>query len=367
MSEHIDDRAVALAALDEGDPEWVTARAHADACPDCARALDEGARIMRSIDDVPAFEPPAPDLLRQISSTIQREMAADARRQSRALAAMFPRVKAWYLSAAVIGQLAVVVHALVMAAIGDRPLAWIGAALAIGAVPTRVLSYYVIHTPRTSRWMFGLLATAVAGVALLVASGSPPKLAVAECLLGVASAAYYVFGYSRFGRQASSQLAVGAQLPHFLLENDRGEPVDVDRYRGAPVVFLFFRGNWCPLCMAQIHEIAAQYRELHELGVKVALVSPQPHHNTAMLSKRYDVAFDFLVDPGTRAARRLGILHEAGVPAGLGLLGYARDTVLPTVVVADREGKILFSDQTDNYRLRPEPSTFLSVLRPARS
>ena len=129
---------------------------------------------------------------------------------------------------------------------------------------------------------------------------------------------------------------------------------------------MFFRGNWCPLCMCQVKEITKQYRELAELGVRVALISPQPHHNAQLLSARFDVDFDFLVDPGARAAKTLGIFHANGVPAGLELLGYARDTVLPTVVVADREGKILFSDQTDNYRVRPEPSTFMSVLRFAR-
>jgi hypothetical protein len=35
---------------------------------------------------------------------------------------------------------------------------------------------------------------------------------------------------------------------------------------------------------------------------------------------------------------------------------------MPTVVVTDAGGRILFADQTDNYRVRPEPSTFLAVL-----
>ena len=41
--------------------------------------------------------------------------------------------------------------------------------------------------------------------------------------------------------------------------------------------------------MAQIKEIAAQYSELHELGARVALVSPQPHNNTVSLAKKFDV------------------------------------------------------------------------------
>jgi hydroxymethylpyrimidine pyrophosphatase-like HAD family hydrolase len=42
---------------------------------------------------------------------------------------------------------------------------------------------------------------------------------------------------------------------------------------------------------------------------------------------------------------------------------YAPHTVMPTVVVTDADGTIVFSDQTDNYRVRPEPDMFLAILR----
>jgi len=42
-------------------------------------------------------------------------------------------------------------------------------------------------------------------------------------------------------------------------------------------------------------------------------------------------------------------------------LGYDSDTVLPTAILTDQNGVILFTDQTDNYRVRPEPDTFLRV------
>jgi hypothetical protein len=36
--------------------------------------------------------------------------------------------------------------------------------------------------------------------------------------------------------------------------------------------------------------------------------------------------------------------------------------VFPTAIVTDAEGRILLADQTDNYRVRPEPFTFLAAL-----
>ncbi len=43
-------------------------------------------------------------------------------------------------------------------------------------------------------------------------------------------------------------------------------------------------------------------------------------------------------------------------------MGYDSDTVLPTVIITDEKGKIIFVDLTDNYRVRPEPETFLQII-----
>ena len=97
----------------------------------------------------------------------------------------------------------------------------------------------------------------------------------------------------------------------------------------------------------------------------MALISPQPPGHTRRLAKKMGVPFLFLVDRGNRAAAKLGIEAPAGIPFGFQVLGYASDSVLPTVVITDASGKILFADLTDNYRVRPEPATFLEVLRGA--
>jgi peroxiredoxin len=174
----------------------------------------------------------------------------------------------------------------------------------------------------------------------------------------------YTRWYSRFGREPSEGLAVGAALPGGLpfVEQGRG-PITAEELRGRPTVLLFYRGNWCPLCMAQVGEIAARWREIEALGAQVVLVSPQDEGHTRALAARHDVAFRYLRDDGLVAARRLGIVNEDGTPAGM--LGYESDTVLPTLVVTDAEGRIVYADQTDNYRVRPTPDTVLAALRTA--
>lgn len=217
---------------------------------------------------------------------------------------------------------------------------------------------------RTSANLPLVLAASGAGVGLSMlgaAFGSTPSgLPLTYALLGFGGLILYVVWYSRLGRAPSAALRVGGLLPELELEDESGRPISASAFRGSPAVFLFYRGNWCPLCMAQIRELAKEYKNLEARGTKVALVSPQSHENTRTLAARYEVPFRFLVDPGGRAARQLGILHEAGVP--LGIPGYDPDTVFPTAIVTDAEGRILLADQTDNYRVRPEPLTFLAAL-----
>jgi peroxiredoxin len=201
--------------------------------------------------------------------------------------------------------------------------------------------------------------TVVTGTSLQT---SPAYVAIALAASNIAGWFVYIYWYSRFAKRNKELLAVGKPLPKFALENEAGEPVQSKTFEGHPTLWMFYRGNWCPLCMAQIREVAQQYQELDKRGVKVALVSPQPHGHTRQLAEKMKVPFQFLVDVKNQAARQLDILSENGIPKGFEVLGYDSDTVLPTVIMTNSEGKIIFADLTDNYRVRPEPATFLEVL-----
>jgi peroxiredoxin len=218
---------------------------------------------------------------------------------------------------------------------------------------------------RTSAHFASLIVLGAIGVILSHAGyargGSivGPVLAVAGFVAFLA----YVYWYSVFGRSESHRLAVGNVLPEFELKNVAGELLQSSSLTDKAAIWLFYRGNWCPLCMAQIKELATQYRYFLEQGVRVALISPQSHRKTIALAKKFDVSFDFLTDEDNRAARELNIANDFGTPMGIQMLGYASETVLPTVIITDVGGRILWAHETDNYRVRPEPEQFLSILR----
>ena len=68
------------------------------------------------------------------------------------------------------------------------------------------------------------------------------------------------------------------------------------------------------------------------------------------------------MDKENEAAKALGIFAKQGTPTAMVALGYELDTVMPTIIITDKCGDIIYSDLTDNYRVRPEPQEFLKVL-----
>lgn len=259
------------------------------------------------------------------------------------------------------------IGSVVLASLGATArLAWLGAALAALVLPATIAWVLLSGKPRLPESAPLALLVASAGVLLAgwecfieqVAPWQSFAVAVSALLLLV----LYVYWYARFGRIDSAYLSVGNKLPDFEILDIDGATVSADDVRAQPAVMLFYRGNWSPLCMAQVREIAAMYRDFEQLGIRVFLVSPQPAERSRALAAQFDVPFTFLVDADLALARQLDIAVGHGVPAGLPG-GWHPDTVMPTVVVTNARGTIVFADQTDNYRVRPEPDVFLAILR----
>ena len=239
-------------------------------------------------------------------------------------------------------------------------------ALLLPAVPLLVfLGWLFLGQPaRTSAnlpWVFWPTLAGTLLVLVLFVLGHACGLMTTLAVLNLIGVHLYIRWYSRY-EQRAPVVQLGEPLPPVSFTNLDGNVITPNSFAGQPVVLLFFRGNWCPLCMAQIREVAAEYQSLQEKGVRVALVSPQSHKQSAELAKQFSVQFDYLRDDDNQAAKVLGIIDAGGTPAGLEALGYDRDTVMPTVLILDGEGRLIYQHLTDNYRIRPEPSLFIQVL-----
>lgn len=245
-----------------------------------------------------------------------------------------------------------------------NPIGWSGVLLVV--LPLQLMlarAFLFSNLARTSETLPLFTGLGVVGI-VIAGYGSfsvDTLLPVLSAVVGFVGFQLYNRWYSNLARVESPLLQEGQLLPEFSVYRTDGSVFSSRELAGSPALILFYRGNWCPLCMAQIREIAAQYKEMADKGIKILLISPQPESHSKKLSDKFDVPFLFLVDKANAAAEQLKIAMPDGLPLGMEVLGYDQDTVLPTALFINAEGKIVYSDQTSNYRVRPEPEEYLRV------
>jgi peroxiredoxin len=219
---------------------------------------------------------------------------------------------------------------------------------------------------RTSARLPGVQLVAAIGLALaaypvLSASGRS-YLPLGLALAGYLVMQWYVWVYSSYGRKTSDAIALGQSLPDVSFETLDGGAISTSDLTGSKTLIIFFRGNWCPLCKAQLKEVLDHASQLTAASVKVKFVSNQRAELSRELAEELALPdhMELLVDTDLKAATALSIVDAGGTPPGM--RGYPVDTVMATVIVLDEQGRVIFGDETDNYRVRPHPDTFMSVL-----
>ena len=271
------------------------------------------------------------------------------------------KIKAVFISAYSMGSMIASLHIAWNLYASGLNSAWSGALTA--TLPPALFFAWLLglkSAARTSSNLPHLIVLGFIGLALSFTLPSTDLIPVIyAAVIGVLGSLLYVFWYSRIDR-SQAKIEVGKPLPNFRLQSTDGSTFESSELDNQAALILFFRGNWCPLCMAQIKEIAASYRELDQRGVKVYLVSPQSERHSKGLAKQFDAPMNFMIDKDLQAAKALGLMHENGTP--MGMMGYESDTVMPTAILTNQSGKVIFADLTDNYRVRPEPQTFIDML-----
>ena len=182
-------------------------------------------------------------------------------------------------------------------------------------------------------------------------------------LLLAAGAAY--FYYRKHGaRPVPEQLRRGRPLPEFDAVDEAGDPLHTGDLRGAPVVMIFVRGNWCPFCSRQVKNLTGYYKAIVDLGARLILVTPKPQETTKRVAEFFNVELEFWLDESLEATRELGLLLESAVPKDY-YPEYGSDTIWPTSLVIDADGIIRFVELSKHIIDRPNPKTLLRELRKA--
>lgn len=244
---------------------------------------------------------------------------------------------------------------------------WSGVVSAFGGFVYFSAIYTFYKVPRTPKnlWAFGsIIYTGLLMVLAALYSDPIPAQysALAYAALNIFFWDRYVNWYSIYS-ESDFVLKEGVVMPSGTLLDLNGQNKTVNSLTQRKAIWVFYRGNWCPFCMAQVEEMVNNYKAISGMGADVIFVGSQPEEKNAALSKRFSIQASFLTDPNHEYAKGIGLLDKGGLPLGLEVLGYEKDVYRPAVFVTDDSGVIRYLDIADNYRLRPEPQEFLTILK----
>ena len=141
-------------------------------------------------------------------------------------------------------------------------------------------------------------------------------------------------------------LRVGTTAPVFrAIDADSNVFSLEEALKNGPVVLIFYRGFWCPVCNKHLGSIQDSLKLIEETGAKVIAVSPEKPEYLNEMAEKTGAQFTLLYDEGYKIADAYDVTFK---PSAMKLFTY--NTLLG--------GKLKKTHSDDSQRL-PIPATYI--------
>lgn len=107
--------------------------------------------------------------------------------------------------------------------------------------------------------------------------------------------------------------------------------------------------------MSELHGLQTRITDFEKAGARVIAVSPDTPEQSRKVARRFDISYPILSDPDLVLTDALGLRHEGGAPDG-------GDVPRPATFIV-RDGRIVWRELTDNWRIRIQAGDLLAAYR----
>lgn len=172
-------------------------------------------------------------------------------------------------------------------------------------------------------------------------------------------------GYGITSGENPSGLTTGVQAPDVALTFQNGDQKTLrELYSEQPLVVFFYRGYWCPYCSKYLSEIATQAKKLEAAGARLIAITPETYTNVDKAKDASKATFDIVSDTTGEVMKAFKVEFDVtedyqekiknGLNISLALDNASGDAILPipATYVIDKTGKIVYSFNNPDYRLR---------------
>ena len=97
----------------------------------------------------------------------------------------------------------------------------------------------------------------------------------------------------------------------FSLPDQNGRMVSsADLLAHGPLILTFFRGRWCPFCIAELEAWRDALPEIKAGGASFVAISPHKVQHNAFTADQHKLGFPILSDAGNHVAKQFGIAYR---------------------------------------------------------
>ena len=214
------------------------------------------------------------------------------------------------------------------------------------------------------------LGVAALGVAALIAGvGALGTVAAGLAILG-GLALPALYAGSGQGRRPAA-VGVGEPIIPFTATDDAGAPFDLAALRGRPLLIKFFRGHWCPYCVAELRRWEEMRLLLDAHRVAVVTVCADTAEQIRAGRAKHGLRAVMLPDPDLTLTDRYALRNPRNFAPKPGVI---IPLPIPTTILVDAGGIVRWIDQSTDYLHRSEPARVMAQIeamvaepRPRRS
>lgn len=170
-------------------------------------------------------------------------------------------------------------------------------------------------------------------------------------------------------------LRVGEKAPNLLATDSQGNQFKLeDALREGPVVVVFYRGHWCPVCNRHLNELQDSLEVIQQAGARVVAVSPEKPDNLQKTAEKTGSRFSLLYDEGYRISDAFDVTFR---PGSMDRMMYntilranmknahsndSQQLPVPATYVIGRDGKIAWRHFDPDYKKRASVQEIMEAL-----
>ncbi len=178
----------------------------------------------------------------------------------------------------------------------------------------------------------------------------------------------------------ASGLPVGSKVKNFTARDLNDNVFNLyGTLKKGPVVVIFYRGQWCPVCNRHLYLLQESLHLIYEKGAQVVAISPEKSEFLKRTAEKTHVSFALLYDEGFKIAQQFDVLF---LPDPLARLTYnlvlganlksaqsddSEQLPIPATFIIDKEGIIVWRHFDPDYKKRSSVEAIVKNIPPRRT